>query len=44
MPPDARIVNAISAIENLLKKLPDKPFDLNEKVKEKLWSGVRKNK
>lgn len=42
MPPDARIVNAISATENLLKKLPKEPYTISEEVREKLWSGVRK--
>ncbi len=41
-PVDARIMNAISATENLLKKLPEESFDLSPEVRDKLWSGIRK--
>lgn len=37
---EARAGNAISSAENLLNKLPDKPFELSEEVNNKIWSGV----
>jgi len=36
-----RAVMAIAATENLLKKLPNMPFNVAEDVREKIWSGVK---
>ena len=37
---EARAGNAISSAENLLNKLPGKPFELPEEASNKIWSGV----
>lgn len=37
---EARAGNAIASVENLLNKLPSKPYELSETAQSKIWSGV----
>jgi len=40
-PIEVRAGMAITAVENLLKKLPKEPFFISEEIKEKIWKGIR---